>query len=304
MFLQRIRFYSFERFLVRLLANFFIPIYFIISRRKKNYSLLNTLKKERRIIISLTTMPQRINRVWVVIESILHQEILPDLIVLWLSKEQFPEKEKLPKRLLKLQDRGLEIKICEGDLKSHKKYYYAIQEYQEDYIITIDDDVFCKPDMIKCLINTNNKFPRAICCNQAAIIKTENSIIEPYQNWELCNEKGVPRFDLMPIGVGGVLYPPGSLYPEVLNKKLITQLCFYADDIWLNAMSRLQGSPVVLTSYESGFIPVISNGKVSLNSINVFQGKNNEQINAVRNYYIKNKKMDPFDLVGNSNYKK
>jgi hypothetical protein len=45
-------------------------------------------------------------------------------------------------------------------------------------------------------------------------------------------------------GVGGVLYPPGSLAPEVLDEATFVALAPLADDIWLFWMERIAGSAI------------------------------------------------------------
>ncbi|MEO6851924.1 MAG: hypothetical protein ABI166_14880, partial [Mucilaginibacter sp.] len=95
----------------------------------------------------------------------MHQTVLPDKIILWLSSDQFSGVLSLPKKLLKLQKRGLEVRFCQGDLRSHKKYFYALQEFPEDFIVTIDDDIIYPTDMLEQLINLSNIYPSCICCH-------------------------------------------------------------------------------------------------------------------------------------------
>ena len=42
------------------------------------------------LIVSMTTFPERFNDVFYALYSIFKQDILPNKIILWLSKEQFP----------------------------------------------------------------------------------------------------------------------------------------------------------------------------------------------------------------------
>ena len=46
-------------------------------------------------------------------------------------------------------------------------------------------------------------------------------------------------------GVGGVLYPPHSLHPEVSNEKVFMDICPHADDLWFYAMAVMAGTKVV-----------------------------------------------------------
>ena len=117
-FLSRIKFYGTQRTIIKLLANIFVPIYLKTSKCK-SHKLANNQKSD--LIVSLTTFPARIDKMWIIIECMLRQSYKPDKIILWLSKEQFNNLGILPKSLLKLRNRGLEIELCDGDLRSHKK---------------------------------------------------------------------------------------------------------------------------------------------------------------------------------------
>ena len=52
---------------------------------------------------------------------------------MWLAKEQFENIEDLPQELKEQQKRGLTIRFCD-DLRSHKKYYYVLQENPNDIV--------------------------------------------------------------------------------------------------------------------------------------------------------------------------
>ena len=77
--------------------------------------------------------PLRIGKVHLTIQSILRQSRPADRILLWLSKEEFPEEAQLPANLLRLKEKGL-------DIRSFKKVFYTAQEFENDVIVTADDD--------------------------------------------------------------------------------------------------------------------------------------------------------------------
>ena len=199
---------SFLRFVIRIISNTLLPLYFIITSSSKKYRIVNngSLTEHReRILVSFTSFPKRINKVWLVVESLLRQSYKPDLVILWLSKEQFESLNVLPARLLNLQKRGLMLKIKEGDMRSHKKYYYAFREYPNDVIITVDDDIIYSPDLIKYLVETYRKNPNCVCANHVRRVEIENE----YTSWSIVDKSGVDEKN-MQIGVGGGLYPPYS----------------------------------------------------------------------------------------------
>ena len=295
--LEKLRLYSLLRFTIRSFSNLFLPIYFNLTYKNSKYRLASVEKYSNRVIVSLTSFPARINNIWLVIETILRQKNKPDMIILWLSKEQFSNLESLPIKLLKQRERGLLIKLVDDDLRSHKKYYYAFQKYPNDIIITVDDDVFYSPFLLTHLLELHKEYSSSIICNHATRVIVENEQILPYLKWKtVIGETGL-TYEIMPIGVGGVLYPPKSLDKNVSNFELFKKMCFNADDIWLNVMARLNKTQSVKTNYSSNYLPVFNKQNQRLTDKNVYAGNNDNQLNNVRNYYIKNKKIDPFSKL-------
>lgn len=289
-FLQKIRFYSLQRVMIRYLANAFVPMWFVLFSGMK----LKKNKRDRQIIVSLTTFPARINRIWIVIECMLRQSYPPDKIILWLSKDQFNETSKIPNNLLRLQKKGLEIEICDGDLRSHKKYYYALKKYPDDIIITVDDDFIYSSVLIEELMGLHSENPDAICCNRAVRMEVNNKEVAPYNKWEYVYGGSEPEFNLFFTSGGGTLFPPKSLHDEVLKKDVFMEKCKYADDVWLNMMAQMKGTKILKTSsqYEIS-IPLFYSDNITLASHNVDAGFNDEQLKNVRSYYIEQKNIDP-----------
>lgn len=241
------------------------------------------------IIVSLTSFPFRIPDIHNTIESILNQTMVPNLILLWLSEEQFPNKEKdLPQDLLNLVSSIFEIRWCKEDLKPHKKYFYTMQEFPKSIVITIDDDVIYDENVIKQLYNSYLCFPYAISCNKAhLILKDEHNNISPYINWnENINIHNIPSLALIAVGVGGVLYPPGLLPKETFNIEDIKNTCLKADDLWLKVMQIRNFVPVVLTpSYNEGLEFNGETQNVTLWKENKLNGENDIQLNKILSIY-------------------
>jgi hypothetical protein len=283
--------------MVRLAANAFLPVYFRMFQGIKYNCLKTCTKTEGRIILSLTSFPNRINRLWLVIETLLRQTQQSDKIVLWLSEDQFPNLANLPKKLLRLQKNGLEIRHCPGDLGSHKKYYYAFQEFPEDIIITVDDDVFYNSKLIEYLVELNKKFPKCVCCNRCSEIKVTDNHIQPYISWNDYLIAECPSYKLLAIGVGGILYPPNISSSMLFDSETIINCCYTADDIWLNVMSKLAKTMVVKSNYNSFYLPVMNYRNFTLTSTNVYEGLNDRQLASARKYCIENLGIDPFQQI-------
>ena len=153
----------FYRIIVRL-ANYLLPIYFRMTGWSVKNLNRNNKSSRKPVIVSLTSFPARINKVWLTIETILRQMEKPDKVLLWLYKDEFKDKKALPRNLLRLAHRGLEIRFCDENLRSHLKYYYTMLSYPDANIIVIDDDMLYPPDLIKKLKIFNVKYPEGIIC--------------------------------------------------------------------------------------------------------------------------------------------
>lgn len=197
-----------------------------------------------RIVVSLTSYPKRYSTLHICLKSLFNQTLMPDLIVLYIYKNDIP----LPQTVLDFKALGLVIEKVDNDIKPHKKYFYAMQEFSSDILITVDDDCIYPSNLVKELIKSYNRFPNAVSTGRAHGIRLHNDgSLYPYTNWywEICSYN-LPSFRLMATGVGGVLYPPDCLVSETFNISSITKYCLNQDDVWLKCMELLSGIPVTL----------------------------------------------------------
>ena len=252
--------------------------------RKHDYE---TMKKliGRRLIVSLTTYPKRIGLIPQVLDSIYAQTRKPDEIVLWLAPEQFPEREKeLPDRLLELKKDGkLTIRWCD-DLKAHKKYFFAMQEYPEDLIVTVDDDLTYSKDTLAALYNSYLLYPEAVSTVRAhLIVIDEDQRILPYQSWiqetDACMHE--PSMQLMATGGAGVLYPPHLFRKEFFDPQAVMENSLYADDLWLKAMQLASNVPVVVARPHEQLQYIPDSQEEALYLFNVRQNQNDVQLENI-----------------------
>lgn len=193
----------------------------------------------RNIIASLTSFPTRINYTWIAVATILNQTFPCDKVILWLAQEQFPDCN-LPENLKKLQQCGLEIRFCD-DLRSHKKYYYAMQEFPESVIITFDDDLIYPRDTVKKLLKTSKRFPDDIVCITAQQISGKRDLPSKWFAPVIKGESYFHRDDLQAYTGTGTLFPVGAIDQRAFDKEAIKKNAPYADDLWLKAMSYIKG---------------------------------------------------------------
>ncbi len=203
----------------------------------------------KRLIVSMTSYPKRIAMAFDMIKKLENQTKKPDKVVLYLSKDEFPGCAFAEDVKPYAGELDFEIHWVEGNMKPHKKYYYAFQEYRDDYIITMDDDIIYAEDTIECFMRAAKKFPHTVLSMRTHLITRDvDGNIEAYDHWaqkcyEYVNE---PRMDLIAVGAGGCLYEPSLFDDEIFHIENIISCCLCTDDLWLKMMQLISGIPVVL----------------------------------------------------------
>ena len=244
------------------------------------------------IIVSLTSFGQRIDNVFLTIESLFQQTLKADKVILWLSVENFPNKEDdLPLILKRQQARNLDIRFVEGDTGPYKKIIYTALKYPDSLIITVDDDILYPIDLIERLYKSYLKNPQAIHSNRGHRIGFDkNHQAQPYCQWEKSINDTAPALDIFPTGNAGVIYFPGCFHTDVGNETLFMQLAPNADDIWLKAMSLLNDVKCQVTQdsrhWKSRFLTIQGTQAHSLFSENKNKlGGNDDKLKAVFDHY-------------------
>lgn len=218
----------------------------------------NQDNKKPLLIVSFTSYPARIHAVPQVLKSLYAQSMKPDRILLWLAKDEFPQREAdLP---LSLQEdiaaKKITLRWCDN-LGSHKKYFYAMQEYPEDIIVTVDDDTFYHQNTLKMLMEGHIRFPYAVVARTASLVLFDSDLNPlPMNEWlfdfQFFSE---PSMLLHAVGVGGVLYPPHSVNEKIFDKDFILETCTvngrtFGDDLLLKVGEMLNNTLVVSVKSE------------------------------------------------------
>ena len=245
------------------------------------------------LIVSLTSFPQRMNDIHYCLHSLLCQTLKPNKLILWLAEEQFPNKEKdLPKKVLELKQRGLSIEWCK-DTKSYKKLIPALKKYPDDIIVTADDDIYYPNDWLEKLYNAYLNDNKSIHSHRVHKITFDfNKNINPYTNWEQCIKYQDKSFLNFSTGAGGILYPPHSLYKDILDETLFLKLAPNADDIWFWAMAVLNGTQTHIVQNNMEELVYINperelglTNEITLFKKNGINGENDIQIRNLIKYY-------------------
>ena len=235
------------------------------------------------VIISLTSIPSRLNAVVLTVRSLLAQHVTAHGIVLWLHEGL---RSKIPSALAALQ--GDRFSIAYVDLTCpHRKLIHTLAQYPDRVIVTCDDDLMYRPDWLARLYQDHLRYPSAIIAHECRKIEFEIcGTPKPYNQWPVEQERDLTHPWFMSIGYGGVLYPPGSLHEDVQQRELFLALTPRADDLWFKAMSLMQGTEVRRVSIPGlKPVPIWGTQRNSLKRTNVRREGNTEQWRALYAHY-------------------
>lgn len=269
--------------------NFWLSLYYPFTSWVRGIRLPVEKKNEAfdACIVSLTTSPTRIHKSWLAIESILRQKEQPDALILYLSDDEFLGERKLPKRLQQQQKRGLQVVFVKGLLRPHHKYIHAMEQYPKAKVVTIDDDKIYPNDLLKNLKKYHSMYPESICAVMTRKIRYVDEVPLPYDQWPLVKVDTAPQHDLLSLGVSGVLFPAGSLHPDVFDQAMIKKIAVSADDLWIKVMALRNNTPVVSLAgcYPKPFLSVRGLAATQLRLINISRKKNDIIFNDLIRHY-------------------
>jgi Glycosyl transferase family 2 len=201
-----------------------------------------------RVVVSLTTLPDRYEKLKETIESLLNQTCKPDAIYLGLPQvakrlnKPYPPFSNANVKVVKLDDDYGPICKLVGGLLSESD--------PNTIIITVDDDTLYKPDFIEKMVEKANLFPNAVVCGTGArlgrglmLMSIVNSL-DNVKTWNgvlgfECEDKLGGLVDVA-YGVGGVGYrrkffpSKQNLFSSFVNLGQDKHNLFRQDDIFIS----------------------------------------------------------------------
>ena len=186
-------------------------------------------------------------------------------------------------------NRGLEVALCKN-VRSYTKLYPALCNCPDSDVITIDDDIMYKYDLVESLVNTHRNYGDCIVAHRThRIILGTDGLPAPYTQWGWGGYYETPTFLNFFTGVGGTYYPARSLDMEVYNADVFQDICPFADDVWFNAMAVKNGTRTVraqaVNPCGEDYIENIEVQNAALCKLNVDHGLNDRQLRAVLGKY-------------------
>jgi len=236
----------------------------------------------RRVIASLSTVPDRINNLRPTIRSLLNQTRPPDEIVLAIP--EFSVRERRPYVVPKYISRLPRVRVlrCREDWGPATKFIAAIQDElatgrENTLIMVVDDDRLYPRDALETYLYYSEQLPNAALCFRGAAMPSSLD----WDDAKMIYAKDLrePRPVAVLTGCGSYLVQARFFDRSLWDYSGAPPVAFYIDDIWISAwLSRRGVKRYVVPA--SAMMRSVSRQRrtVSLNKIPGRQKLNNETI--------------------------
>jgi hypothetical protein len=236
----------------------------------------------RRIIASLSTVPDRIDNLRPTIQSLLKQTRPPDEIVLAIPEFSIREQRPyvVPEYLLRLP--RVRVLRCAKDWGPATKFIGAIQDElaagrENTLIMVVDDDRLYPRDALETYLFYSEQLPNAALCFRGAAMPSTLD----WDDAKMIYAKDLrePRPVAVITGCGSYLVRPRFFDQSLWDYSRAPSVAFYIDDIWISAWLSRRGVKRYVIPASARMRSVSRQRRtVSLNKIPGRQKLNNETI--------------------------
>jgi hypothetical protein len=237
---------------------------------------------DRRVIASLSTVPDRICNLAPTIHSLLKQTRPPDEIVLAIP--EFSVREQRPYIVPKYISRLPCVRVlhCGKDWGPATKFIAAIQDElaagrENTLIMVVDDDRLYPRDALETYLYYSEQLPNAALCFRGAAMPSTLD----WDDAKMIHAKDLrqPRPVAVITGCGSYLVRPRFFDGSLWDYSGAPAVAFYIDDIWVSAWLSRRGIKRYVVPASAMMRSVRRQRRtVSLNKIDDRQKLNNETI--------------------------
>jgi cellulose synthase/poly-beta-1,6-N-acetylglucosamine synthase-like glycosyltransferase len=235
-----------------------------------------------RVIVSLSTVPDRIDNLGPTIRSLLKQTRPPDEIVLAIP--EFSIREQRPYVVPKYISRLPRVRVlrCPEDWGPATKFIGAIQDElaagrENTLIMVVDDDRLYPRDALETYLYYSEQLPNAALCFRGAAMPSSLD----WDDAKMIHAKNLrePRPVAVITGCGSYFVRPRFFDQSLWDYSGAPAVAFYIDDIWISAWLSRRGVKRYVVPASAMMRSVRRQRRtVSLNKIHGRQKLNNETI--------------------------
>ena len=220
------------------------PIWALLLRQDAKFTKIDLTNLQRRNrqetapviasegpIVSLTTHGNRINSVYLTLESMGRDPcFLPEYFCGWTMRTH----SSVDRCLCAGLKQGVEVRLAPR-YGPHTKYYPYLESRDvfERPLVIADDDICYPRAWLRGLAVSYNQDPAVVSCYRAHVVSLDGGRLSPYLEWKPCRSSN-PSARHFATGVSGCIYPPALLREIKAAGTEFLELCPQADDIWLH----------------------------------------------------------------------
>jgi hypothetical protein len=191
--------------------------------------------KDRRVVASLTTLPDRIANLHPTLECLLKQTRPPDEIVIAIPRFSIRQQREyeIPEYLERMP--RVRILRCARDCGPATKFIPAIQEQPRDTLIfVVDDDRTYPLDLLETYLHFNARLPDAALCIRGA--RMPHSF--DWRDAVMTRGDRIREPDRVAVitGAGSYLIQPRLFDESLWDYSAAPAAAFHMDDIWISGM--------------------------------------------------------------------
>ncbi|WP_421763412.1 hypothetical protein [Ekhidna sp.] len=259
-------------------------------------------KEKSDIIVSLTTIPERIDFLELTLKSLLYQKRLPKKIILNIPHQSFRTKKEYSQPNWLIDLKGVEVNRVEIDYGPATKFIPTLEACSDNQLIlVVDDDHIYPANYIEEFEQASEKYPDYILAGSgwrvpADLVDRDTTLKMNLFNIPPSPEKGtrlkkIKKTDIIQ-GYGGYLIKPAFFDLESLKNfpETPSQLRF-VDDVWISAHALVDKYiiPLKRFCFSTPWIRKLSK-ESSLSTINnKGKEKDEDRHNSIAIKYFKDK---------------
>jgi hypothetical protein len=223
--------------------------YFRLKRRRQKAFIREVLASanhppESRVIVSLSTLPDRIRRLQATLNSLLNQTRPPDEIVLAIprfSSRQSREYE-IPEYLLRMA--RLRLLRCETDWGPATKFIAVVRDElsagrRDTLIMVCDDDRIYPRNSLELYLRYHAQLPNAALCFRGGPMP--RSLNWRHSRIEFGVDLQTPKRTAVITGCGSYLVQPRFFDDSLWDYSMAPEGAFYMDDMWISGHLERRG---------------------------------------------------------------
>jgi len=206
-----------------------------------------------KMTVNITTTNNRLDVCSQTAWSLLNQSVLPEKIVIWVSKEAYLIDKGIDKEPTWVQDLNLIKDIIEfrwtANTGPYRKLFPALAEATDEQVIVYaDDDTIYKENWLKLLTSKFQEHQgKKIVASRVRLSKRNLfGRHKTYMLWPMSNKEIELDRDYLITGVGGVILQKKHIKETFVNNQDYLKVCPKSDDFWISEIITRSQTPVLV----------------------------------------------------------